>query len=150
MSMRERIETDLKTAMKARESERTTTLRSVLAAIKNHEAEKGTQGQTSDEVVIELIGKESKRRAEAAQAYEEGGRPELAEKERREAEILQAYLPEQLSEAEIAEAVDAAIAEVDAQGPRDIGKVMGAVMPKVKGRADGTRVNAVVRERLGG
>ncbi len=149
MSLRARIETDLTTAMKAREAERTTTLRSVLAAIKNHEAEKGTQGQTSDEVVTELIGKEAKRRAEAAQAYDEGGRPELAEKERREAEILKAYLPEELSDDEIAEAVDAAIAEVGAEGPRDVGKVMGAVMPKVKGRADGTRVNALVRERLG-
>lgn len=150
MTLRERIEADLKSAMKERDSERVGTLRMLLAAVKNAAVESGAQGEVSDERVGELVSKEVKRRNEAAQAYEAGGREQLASKERREAEILEHYLPERMSTDELAAVVDETIAEVGAEGPGDLGRVMGAVMPKVKGRADGQQVNALVRERLGG
>lgn len=149
MSLRERIETDLTTAMKARDTEAVGTLRMALAAIKTEAAAAGSGGEVADERVEELLVKEVKQRAESAEAYEAGGREDLAAKERGEAEILRSYLPEQMSDDELAAAVDAAIAETGASGPGDMGQVMGAVMPKVKGRADGKAVNAMVRERLG-
>lgn len=150
MSLRERIETDLKTAMKARDTDAVGTLRMALAAIKTEAAETGSGGEVSDERVEELLAKEVKQRVESAEAYEAGGREDLAAKERREAEVLRSYLPEQMSDDELAAVVDEAIAEAGASGPGDMGQVMGVVMPKVKGRADGKQVNAMVRERLGG
>ena len=150
MSLATRIETDLKAAMKARDAETTATLRLVLAAMKNLRAEAGHGAELTDEEMIELLGREAKRRAEAAEAYDEAGREDLASKERRELEVLRSYLPTQLDEDEVAAIVDAAIAETGASGPGDIGTVMGAVMPKVKGKADGKAVNALVRERLSG
>ena len=150
MSLATQIETDLKTAMKARDAETTATLRLVLAAMKNLRAEAGHGAELSDEEMIELLGREAKRRAEAAEAYEEAGREDLASKERRELEVLRAYLPTQLDADELGAIVDEVIAETGAVGPGDIGKVMGALMPRVKGKADGKAVNALVRERLGG
>ncbi|MFO8076407.1 MAG: GatB/YqeY domain-containing protein [Egibacteraceae bacterium] len=150
MSLATRIETDLKTAMKARDAETTATLRLVLAAMKNLRAEAGHGADLSDEEMLELLGREAKRRAEAAEAYEEAGREDLAGKERRELEVLRSYLPAQLDADELGAIVDEAIAETGASGPGDIGTVMGAVMPRVKGKADGKAVNALVRERLGG
>ncbi|MGM0819386.1 MAG: GatB/YqeY domain-containing protein [Actinomycetota bacterium] len=150
MSLATRIETDLKTAMKARDAETTATLRLVLAAMKNLRAEAGHGADLSDEEMLELLGREAKRRAEAAEAYEEAGREDLAGKERRELEVLRSYLPVQLDADELGAIVDEAIAETGASGPGDIGTVMGAVMPRVKGKADGKAVNALVRERLGG
>lgn len=149
MSLAQQIEADLKTAMKARDSETTATLRMVLAAIKNLRAEAGHGAEVSDEEMLELLGREAKRRNEAASAYAEAGRPELADKERRELAVLERYLPGQLGDDELAGVVDETIAEVGASEPSDVGKVMGAVMPKVKGKADGKAVNAMVRERLG-
>lgn len=150
MATSEQIEADLKAAMKARDTATVQTLRSVLAGIKNLRAEAGHGEEVTEDEVTALVEKEAKRRAEAAQAYDEGGRTELAEQERRELAVLERYLPERLSAEELTAAVDAAIAEVGATGPGDLGKVMQAVMPKVKGRADGKEVNALVRERLGG
>lgn len=150
MSLATRIETDLKTAMKARDAETTATLRLVLAAMKNLRAEAGHGSDLSDEEMLELLGREAKRRAEAAEAYDEAGRADLAGKERRELEVLRSYLPAQLDAEELGGIVDEAIAETGASGPGDIGTVMGAVMPRVKGKADGKAVNALVRERLGG
>lgn len=150
MSLATRIETDLKTAMKARDAETTATLRLVLAAMKNLRAEAGHGADLSDEEMLELLGREAKRRAEAAEAYEQAGREDLAGKERRELEVLRSYLPAQLDADELGAIVDEAIAETGASGPGDIGTVMGAVMPRVKGKADGKAVNALVRERLGG
>ena len=149
MSLAQQIEADLKTAMKARDTETTGTLRMVLAAIKNLRAEAGHGSEVSDEEMVELLGREAKRRNEAAAAYDEAGRPELADKERRELAVLERYLPAQLSAEELASLVEETIAEVGAQGPSDVGQVMGAVMPKVKGKADGKAVNAMVRQRLG-
>lgn len=150
MSLATQIETDLKTAMKARDAETTATLRLVLAAMKNLRAEAGHGAELTDEEMVELLGREAKRRAEAADAYDEAGREDLADKERRELEVLQSYLPAQLDADELGGIVDEVIAETGAVGPSDIGKVMGAVMPRVKGKADGKAVNALVRTRLGG
>ena len=149
MSLAQQIETDLKASMKARDSETTGTLRMVLAAIKNLRAEAGHGAEVSDEEMLDLLAREAKRRNEAATAYAEAGRDELADKERRELAVLERYLPERLDPDELTAIVDETIAEVGATGPSDVGKVMGAVMPKVKGTADGGQVNALVRERLG-
>lgn len=149
MSLRERIETDLRTAMKARDTDTVGALRMALAAIKTEAAEAGSGGEVADERVAELLGQQVKQREESAEAYEDGQRDDLATKERREAEILRSYLPEPLGDDELATIVDETITEVGASGSGDFGQVMGAVMPKVKGRADGKRVNAAVRQRLG-
>lgn len=148
MSLVDRIQQDLTAAMKARDTERTATLRMVVAAFKNARVASGHSGEVSDEEALELLGREAKKRAEAAEAYAEANRAELADKERREEAIIRAYLPEQLGEDEVRAIVDEAVKETGAQGPGDLGKVMSAVMPRVKGRADGKLVNTIVREQL--
>lgn len=151
MRLDEQIEADLRSAMKARDTNRVATLRMALAAIKNLRVSPGRSGELTDEETIQLLTREAKKRTEAAEAYEQAGRAELARSERSELEVLQAYLPSQLDDAELAGIVDETITEVGdgaTLGPGDLGKVMSAVMPKVKGRADGKRVNALVRERL--
>lgn len=150
MSLAEQISADLTTAMKARAAETTATLRMVVAAIKNLRVSEGRSGDVTDAETLDLLAKEAKKRSEAAEAYARAGRDDLAEKERRELAVIQRYLPEQLDEDELRHLVDAAIAETGATGQGDLGKVMSAVMPKVKGRADGKAVNAIVRERLAG
>ena len=148
MSLAEQLQSDLTTAMKARDSDTVATLRMVIAAVKNARVAAGSGGDVTDEQTVELLTREAKKRSEAIEAYQGAGRTELAEREQRELDIIRRYLPEQLSEAEVAAAVDEAIAETGASGPGDLGKVMSAVMPKVKGRADGKLVNRLVRERL--
>jgi uncharacterized protein len=148
MALTDQIQSDLTTAMKARDTETVATLRMVVAAIKNARVESGRTGELSDEETLGLLTREAKKRTEAATAYEDAGRAELAAKERSELAILQRYLPEQLEDEALSGLVDEAIAEVGASSPGDLGKVMSAVMPKVRGRADGKRVNAIVRERL--
>jgi uncharacterized protein YqeY len=107
------------------------------------------QAPISEDQAIELLAREAKQRSEAAEAYEQGGRTELAEKERRELAVIQRYLPEQLGEDALRALIDETVEATGAAGPQDMGKVMGALMPKVKGRADGKHVSALVRERLG-
>lgn len=151
MRLDEQIEADLKSAMKARDTSRVKTLRMALAAIKNLRVSPGRSGALTDDETIQLLTREAKKRTEAAEAYEQAGRDELARGEREELAVLQTYLPSQLDDTELARIVDETIAEVggaDALGPGDLGKVMSSVMPKVQGRADGRRVNAVVRGRL--
>ncbi|CAN5858045.1 GatB/YqeY domain-containing protein [soil metagenome] len=150
MASSEQIETDLRTAMKARDPETVATLRMVLAAIKNARVSAGRSGDVSDAEVTDILAKQGKQRSEAAAAYRDGGRDELADKEERELAIIQRYLPAALDDDELAAIVDQAVAETGASGPGDLGAVMSAVMPKVKGRADGKRVNAMVRARLQG
>ncbi|CAN5149816.1 GatB/YqeY domain-containing protein [soil metagenome] len=151
MSLAAQIQTDLTTAMKAREKVRTTTLRSVLAGIKNLRVEGGrTDSEVSDAEVIDIISREAKKRRESIETYTSAGRDELAATEQEELDILVAYLPEQLDEAAIRTIVTETVAEVGAEGPGDLGKVMGALMPKVKGKADGKLVNTIVREVLNG
>ncbi len=138
----ERVQADVRTAMKARERERAAALRMVVDALQQ-DAKLGK----GDEVAV--LQRERKKRLEAAEAYAEAGRAEQAADERREGELIEAYLPQQLSDGELGELVDAAIAETGASEPKQMGQVMSALMPKLGGRADGKRVSAAVREKLG-
>jgi uncharacterized protein YqeY len=146
--LRDRIADEMRAAMKAREQTRVSTLRMLMAAMKNTQVEKGHE--LSDDEVVEVIAREAKRRRESMEAFEKGGRAELVEKEGAELAILEAYLPERLGDDELAKLVDEAIAETGASSPKEMGAVMKALMPKVKGRADGAAVSAAVRARLGG
>ncbi len=146
MSLKEKIAEDLKEAMRGKDILRVNTLRMIIAAIKNYEVEK--MKQASDDDVMVVLTKEAKRRKEAIEEYEKYGRSDLAEKEKRELEIIESYLPKQLTEEEIREIVMKTIEEVGATSIRDLGKVMGAVMLKLKGKADGKLVNNIVREML--
>lgn len=149
--LKDRLRADLTTAIKARDELRSSTLRMVLTAITNAEVAGKAHRELSDDDVIGVLGSEAKKRREAAVAFADGDRPEQAAKERAEAEVLAGYLPEQLSEQEVAELVAAAIARTGAaeEGMRALGKVMGVVQPQVKGRADGGVVAAEVRRQLG-
>jgi uncharacterized protein YqeY len=142
MSVLEQVQADVRTAMKAGERERAAALRMIVDSLQQ-DAKLGK----GDEVAVLL--RERKKRLEAADAYSKAGRAEQAGAESLEAELIEAYLPEQLSDEELAELVDAAVAETGASERRQIGQVMSALMPKVGGRADGKRVSAAVRERLG-
>ncbi len=136
--------------MLAKDELRTSTIRMLISAIQYHEIQKGGAGyEATDEDVIEVIGREIKKRKEAIDLYEKGGRQELADKEKGELEILQSYLPEQMSEDEIATLVEEAIKQTGATTIQDMGKVMGALIPKVKGRADTTLISNLVRGKLG-
>jgi uncharacterized protein len=143
----DRLTAQIKEALKAGDRVRLATLRLLAAAVKNREVELGHE-LTEDELA-EVAGREVKRRKEAAEAFDGGGRPELAEKERAEQAILETYLPEQLSGQDLERVIDQAIAATGAAGPCDVGKVMGHVMAAHKGRVDGGAVNRMVRERLG-
>lgn len=148
MGLVEQLQTDLTTAMKARDADTTATLRMAMAAVKNARVAPGHSGEVSDAEVLELLTKEAKKRSEAIEAYGAAGRQELADKEQRELDILRRYLPEQLSEAEVAALVDAAIAQTGAAAPSDMGKVMGVLVPQTKGRADGKLISELVKARL--
>ena len=145
----EQIQADLKTAMKARDTTAMAALRMVLSRIKEASVAEGHHGDVTDAEVETLIRREAKRRSEAAQTFAAAGREELAAKERAELTVLERYLPEEMSDAELTGIIDETISATGASSQRDFGRVMGAVMSKVSGRADGSRVNAMVRERLG-
>jgi uncharacterized protein YqeY len=142
------IHDEMTAALKAGDKVKLGTLRMLSAAITNREKELG-HALTDDEV-REVAGREAKKRTESIDAFERAGRTELVEKERAEREIVAAYAPEQLSDDEIEAIVDEAIASTGASSPKEVGKVMGAVMARAKGRVDGSVVQAMVRERLGG
>jgi uncharacterized protein len=152
MTLHDRIETDLRTAMKERDKARTSALRMVVAALKNRATADGLspQGRLSDDVVQKVLATEVKRRKEAASAFRDAGRAEQAAAEEAEAAVYETYLPAQLGDDELAAIVDDAIAEVGAEGPQQMGQVMKAAMAKVQGRADGSRVSALVKQRLTG
>jgi uncharacterized protein len=141
MSILERVQADTREAMKAGERDRVGALRLVTNALQQ-EAKEGKD----DEVAV--LRRERKRRLEAASAYRDGGSEDRAAAEEGEAELIQAYLPAELPDDQLAKLVDEAIEEAGASGPQEMGKVMGVVMPKVDGRADGKRVSAAVRSRL--
>ena len=147
--LKDRLRTDLTTAIKARDEVRSSTLRMVLTAITNAEVAGKEARELTD--VLGVLTSEGKKRREAAEAFDEAGRAEQAAKERAEFDVLADYLPEQLSEDEIAALVIEAIDSTGArdEGMRAMGKVMGALQPKVKGRADGGAVAAEVRRQLG-
>ncbi|UWQ05349.1 GatB/YqeY domain-containing protein [Aliiroseovarius crassostreae] len=152
MDMRARINDALKTAMKDKDAVRLSTLRLINAAIKDRDIALrggGEEEQTSDADVLAILGKMVKQRQESARAYEEGGRLELAEKERGEIEIIEDFLPKQLDAAETEAAVAAAIAAVGAESIRDMGKVMGELKAKYTGQMDFGRVGPMVKDKLG-
>jgi uncharacterized protein YqeY len=142
VSVLEQVQDDVRTAMKARDRERASALRMVVDVLQQ-DAKLGK----GDEIAV--LQRERKKRVEAAEAYEGAGRAEQAAAERFEAELIDAYLPQQLSDEELGELVAAAIAETGASEQKQMGEVMSALMPKLGGRADGKRVSAAVREKLG-
>ena len=150
-ALKDRLRTDLTAAMKARDEVRSSTLRMVLTAITNAEVAGKEARELSDDDIVGVLSSEAKKRREAASAFTEGGRAEMAAKEQAEAEVIADYLPAQLGEAEIADLVTAAIAQTGAagEGMRAMGKVMGVLTPQTKGRADGAAVAAEVRRQLG-
>ncbi|MCK0137749.1 GatB/YqeY domain-containing protein [Aliiroseovarius sp. F47248L] len=152
MDMRNRVNDALKTAMKNKDAARLSTLRLISAAIKDRDiAMRGTgeEVEITDADVLAILGKMVKQRQESARAYEEGGRLELAEKERSEIVVIEEFLPKQLSEEETDAAVAEAITEVGADSIRDMGKVMGALKAKFTGQMDFGKVGPMVKEKLG-
>jgi uncharacterized protein len=146
MSLIAEIEDELKEAMRGRDAERTGALRLTLAALRSSEKELGRPLKEDEE--LQVLQRERKRRAEAAEAFRSGGREEQAAQEERELEVIQEFMPEPLGEDELERIVDDAIAETGATSLRDLGRVMADVMPQVSGRADGSTVSQLVREKL--
>lgn len=146
MGLEERLEQDYKQALRAGDKDRISTLRMLRAAIIQKSKEKG--GEVDEEAILGLLGTAAKQRKEAVEAYSRGGREDLSAKEQRELEIIQQYLPEPLSEEEIVARAEEIIAELGATSPKDMGKVMKVLMAEAKGRADGSLVNRIVKERL--
>ncbi|HEV3430236.1 MAG TPA: GatB/YqeY domain-containing protein [Paraburkholderia sp.] len=146
MSLKDRINDDMKAAMRARETERLATIRLLLAAIKQREVDERVT--LDDAAVTAVIDKMIKQRKDSISQFEAASRADLVEKEQAELAVLATYMPEQLSDAEIAAEVQAAVAEVGAAGPQDMGKVMGVLKPKLAGRADMTAVSGLVKAAL--
>ncbi|RMG37648.1 MAG: GatB/YqeY domain-containing protein [Gammaproteobacteria bacterium] len=146
MTLKSRIQDDMKTAMKAGEKARLGVIRLIMAAIKQREVDERTE--LNDEQVLAVLDKMVKQRRDSIKQYKDAGRNDLAEAEQAEVEIIQGYLPAALSEEEIATIVEQAIAEVGAESMKDMGKVMGKVKPQVQGRADMGAVSALVKQKL--
>lgn len=142
----EQIQNDLKTALKERNELQVSTLRLLLSEAHNRQIEK--QAELVDEDIVGVLRKEVKKRQESIEAYEKGGRQELADKESKELIILSKYLPQEMSPEELGKIVKEVIVEVGAKGPSDFGKVMGVIMGKVKGKIDGTKVADAVKKLL--
>jgi len=150
MSLKERLRSDLTTAMKSRDELRAATLRMALTAITNEEVAGKQARVLSDDDVVTVLTREAKKRREAAEAFADADRTELAARERAEGEVLAEYLPAQLGDDELSALVRSAIAESGAEGPKAMGQVMSVLQPQVAGRAEGGRVAAEVRRQLGG
>ena len=146
MSLKDQINDDMKAAMRARETERLGTIRLLLAAIKQREVDERIE--LDDAAVTAVIDKMIKQRKDSISQFEAAGRTDLADKEKAELAILAAYMPAQMSEAEIVAEVQAAVTQTGAAGPQDMGKVMGVLKPKLAGRADMTAVSAQVKAAL--
>lgn len=149
-ALKDRLQADLTAAMKARDELTTATLRMVLTAVGTEQVAGKAARELSDDEVLKVVGREAKKRREAATAFADGGRPDRAERELAEERVLTAYLPAQLSDDELAGLVRAAVQETGASGPQAMGAVMKAVGPRVAGRAEGGRVAAAVRTALTG
>jgi uncharacterized protein YqeY len=147
-SLKSRLQQDLTAAMKSRDELTTATLRMALTAVSTEEVSGRTARELSDDEVLRVLVREAKKRREAAEAFAGAGRPELADRERAEGTVLDRYLPAQLSDAELAELVRAAITEAGATGPAQLGAVMRLIQPRVAGRADGRRVSEEARRQL--
>lgn len=152
MGLQQQIVDDLKASMKARDKDRTSALRMVLSQMKNTAIEKGRgpQGELSDDEVQRILASEVKKRRESVTSYRDAGRDEQADREEAEAALYEAYLPEQLSDAEVDAIIDEVIAETGASGMKDMGPTMKAVMSRVGTQADGSRVSQQVKARLSG
>lgn len=148
MSLKARINDDLKTAMRGGDAARRDAIRLVLAAMKQREVDE--RKELADADIIAIVDKMIKQRRESIAQFEKGGRQDLAGKEKFELDVLQAYMPQALSDAEIEDAVAAAVEEAGARGPADMGKVMAALKPKLAGRADMSKVSALVKRKLTG
>jgi len=148
MTLQERIESAMRDGMRARDERRTQTLRMAMSAAHNRQIELGRA--LTDEDYVDVLGKQLKQRRESAEAFRAGGREAMATEEEAEAAILTEFLPEPLSEVELERAVQEAIAEAGAASPADLGRVMGLVVPRTKGRADGKAVSDMVRRLLTG
>jgi len=148
MSIKERLQKDLTEAIRGRDETTSGTIRMVLTAITNEEVAGKEARVLSDEEVITVLSREAKKRREAAEAFENAGRADKSALEKSEGEVIAKYLPAQLSEADIAGIIAEAIASTGAQGPGDMGKVMGAIKPKIAGKADGGVVSALVKAAL--
>ncbi len=146
MSILNQLNEDMKTAMKAKERDKLTTIRMIKASIQNEEIKKGAE--LNDEEILAILSREKKQRLESFTEFEKAGREDLTEKLTAELEVVEKYLPEQLSDEEVRTLVKETIAEVGAESMQDMGTVMSNVMPKLQGRADGGQVNAMVRELL--
>ena len=146
--LKQRIQDDVKTAMKAKDKARLATLRLITAAIKQREVDERIE--LDDTQVLAILEKMIKQRRDSITQYEQAGRSELAAQELSEIDIIQEYMPEGLSEDEVAAMVDAAIADAGANSMRDMGKVMGQLKPKIQGRADMGQVSALVKQKLTG
>ncbi|MEU8133295.1 GatB/YqeY domain-containing protein [Streptodolium elevatio] len=148
-TFKSRLQTDLTEAIRARDELRSSTLRLTLTAVTNEEVAGKEARELSDAEVLKIVVREAKKRREAAEAFELGGRAESAARERAEGEILAEYLPKQLDDAELKGIVAAAIAETGASGPSAMGQVMKVVRPKVGDRAEGGRIAAEIKSQLG-
>ena len=146
MTLKNRINEDMKAAMRAREAERLSAIRMLQAAIKQREIDERVEAD--DALVIGIVDKLVKQRRDSATQYEQAGRPELAARERAEIDVLSAYLPRQASADEVAAEIEAAIAAAGATGPQDMGRVMGVLKPRLAGRADMAQVSSQLRSRL--
>lgn len=148
MTLVERVRQDLTAAMKADDKVRVSTLRLLLAALHNGEIE--LRRELGDEDVVRIVRKEIKQRLESIREFERGGRADLVQNEEQELAILREYAPKLMEEEEIEKYVNEAITEVGASEPKDLGRVMSVLMPRLAGKADGAVVNRIVREKLGG
>lgn len=148
MELEKRIQADMVSAMKAKETVRLASLRAIKAAIMLAKTAEGATGEIDDAGIVKLIQKLLKQRKESAQQYNDAGRPELAENELAEASAMEVYLPKQLSESEVEEQLKAIIAEVGATKPSDMGKVMGVATKKLAGLAEGRLISTLVKKLL--
>lgn len=148
MALLHQINGELVESMKARDEIKTSTLRLVIAAVNNKRIELGHE--LSDEEILDVLAKEGKKRRESIEAYKVGNRQDLVDREEKEFEVLGKYLPEQMNEGDIAKVVDDVIGEVGVNGNADFGKVIGSVMAKLKGKADGSVVSSIVKAKLNG
>ena len=145
-SLKDRITEDMKSAMRAKQSERLGAIRLLLAAIKQKEVDERVP--VDDAAVLGIIEKLTKQRNDSIEQFEKAGRIDLADKERNELELLKEYLPQQMSETELSAAIDAALAESGATGPQAMGKVMALLKPRIAGRADVGKASSLVKQRL--
>lgn len=147
--LKQQLREDLKQAMLAKDELKTSVLRMAISAIGYYEIQKGGAGyEANDEDVLAVIQKEAKQRRDSIEEFKKANRPELAEKETKELEMLQVYLPQQMSDEEIKNLVKEAINQTGAKTAQDMGKVMGFLMPKIKGKADGAMISKIVKESL--